>query len=441
MINIAQGSEKINSKGGNILIGTQLFSIGLEKMNHLTTSKTKYGEFSHSDIAKMAVTLLANGKSDFADIDLYRNDSLFKTVLNLKKVASSATFRQRLDELGKCNSTQTLFDEYIVNHLRKVSDYGKLTTAVGSYIPLDIDVSVMLQPDCHKEKVCWTYHNAPGYAPIFCYLGTHGYMLGNELRPGSQHCSKGAIEFTQRCITKAEKLGLQADELLIRADSGHDDNDYFKALHEANVKFLVKHNLRKESPEQYLALARHCGLQIQSRDGKNVYRCTLSHRKPIGCEDVPMFLIVEVTERLTTSDGEMLLIPEIEVSAWWTNLCEEEAVCIEFYYDHGTSEQFHSEFKTDMNLERLPSGKFTTNALILNLAVIAYNCLRFIGQEALKSSKIPVKLTVTRRRLRSVLQDMIYVGCKIVSHAKSICIKFGCDCPWFNCIKDVYARC
>ena len=51
-------------------------------MNHLTTSKTKYGEFSHSDIADMAVTLLANGKSDFADIDLYRNDSLFKTVLN-----------------------------------------------------------------------------------------------------------------------------------------------------------------------------------------------------------------------------------------------------------------------------------------------------------------------------------------------------------------------
>ena len=82
MINIAQGSKKINSKGGNILIGTQLFSIGLEKMNHLTTSKTKYGEFSHSDIADMAVTLLANGKSDFADIDLYRNDSLFKTVLN-----------------------------------------------------------------------------------------------------------------------------------------------------------------------------------------------------------------------------------------------------------------------------------------------------------------------------------------------------------------------
>lgn len=87
-----------------------------------------------------------------------------------------------------------------------------------------------------------------------------------------------------------------------------------------------------------------------------------------------MFLIVEVTERLTTPEGEILLFPEIEVSSWWINLCEDEAVCIELYHDHGTSEQFHSEFKTDMGLESLPSGKFATNALILNLAVIAYNC-------------------------------------------------------------------
>ena len=107
MIKIAQGKEKINSKGGNILLGTQISNIGLEKMDHLTTSKTKHGEISHSDIVKMAVVLLANGKSDFSDLDLYRNDTLFQTVLNLKRVASSATFRQRLNELGESNSSQT----------------------------------------------------------------------------------------------------------------------------------------------------------------------------------------------------------------------------------------------------------------------------------------------------------------------------------------------
>ncbi|MGI9953505.1 hypothetical protein V3F56_14215, partial [Moorellaceae bacterium AZ2] len=36
---------------------------------------------------------------------------------------------------------------------------------------------------------------------------------------------------------------------------------------------------------------------------------------------------------------------------------------VAFYHDHGTSEQFHSEIKNDLNLKRLPSGKFATNDL------------------------------------------------------------------------------
>ena len=34
-----------------------------------------------------------------------------------------------------------------------------------------------------------------------------------------------------------------------------------------------------------------------------------------------------------------------------------------------------------MDVERLPSGKFTANALVLELAMIAFNLLRMIGQE------------------------------------------------------------
>ena len=36
---------------------------------------------------------------------------------------------------------------------------------------------------------------------------------------------------------------------------------------------------------------------------------------------------------------------------------------IDLYKDHTTSEQYHAEIKTDMYLERLPSGKLATNQL------------------------------------------------------------------------------
>ena len=56
---------------------------------------------------------------------------------------------------------------------------------------------------------------------------------------------------------------------------------------------------------------------------------------------------------------------------------------IALYYDHDRHEQFHSEFKFDMDLERLPSGKFDTNYLMRQLAAVAMNLLRLIGQNTL----------------------------------------------------------
>lgn len=442
MIKIQRGREEINSRGGNILTGAMLQLKSWDKINTMRTKRIKHGEISHSDILKIAAALLAQGHSDFADIDLFREDSLFKEALKLRKIPSAETLRQRLNDLGLCNSGQTLIDDCVVEILRKVNDFGKIRTEYAEYTPLDIDVSVMLQPKCQKEGVEYTYHNAMGYAPIFAYIGSQGYMLANELREGSQHSEKGAVEFVRRGMDLARRIGQEMDQLLVRVDSGHDDCKFISTLCSAGVKFLVKRNLRSECREQYLALARRCGEKMPSRRGKNVYRCLLSHRKPEGLENEPMFMVVEVTERLTDAKGQILLIPDIEVSAWWTNLPESEAVCIELYHDHGTSEQFHSELKSDMGLERLPSGKFATNALILNLAALSFNCLRRIGQEALAcKEKIPVEIEVGRRRLRSVLRDLIYIGCKFTRHAKHIIVKFGRNCPWFNCFQEIYSRC
>ncbi len=169
------------------MIGKLISDIGLEKMNLQNTKRIKHGEISHGDLVKMAVMLLANGRTDFADIDLYRDDPLFKEVLDIRKVASAATFRQRLNDLAACNADQTLLNPMIVNLLRKVKDFGRIHTETAQYVPLDVDVSVMLQPNCNKENVSLTYHNAPGYAPIFAYLGTFGYMLGIPCAAGRIH--------------------------------------------------------------------------------------------------------------------------------------------------------------------------------------------------------------------------------------------------------------
>ena len=56
-----------------------------------------------------------------------------------------------------------------------------------------------------------------------------------------------------------------------------------------------------------------------------------------------------------------------------TNLGDSDHEIIDLYLAHGECELFHSEIKTDMDVERLPSGKSDTDELVLELTMIAYN--------------------------------------------------------------------
>ena len=92
-----------------------------------------------------------------------------------------------------------------------------------------------------------------------------------------------------------------------------------------------------------------------------------------------MRIVYEIIERTIDKHGQILMIPDVELNMFWTNLGWSDDDIIASYHAHGESEQYHSELKTDMDVERLPSGKFATNALVLELAMIAYNLLRMIG--------------------------------------------------------------
>lgn len=87
-----------------------------------------------------------------------------------------------------------------------------------------------------------------------------------------------------------------------------------------------------------------------------------------------------VEERTITADGQILLIPGIEVESYWASLAASPNEVLPWYPHHGTMEQHHSEVKTDMNLERLSSGKCATNQLVVHLSCHTYHLLRVIGQ-------------------------------------------------------------
>ena len=125
---------------------------------------------------------------------------------------------------------------------------------------------------------------------------------------------------------------------------------------------------------------------------------------------MPFPIVFEVTEQ-TIKKGQALVFPEGCVDTYWISLDLQPHETIRLYHDHGTSEQFHSKLKTDMDLERLPSGRFENNAFILLLGMLAYNLLRLCGQESLREDngnikKMPIyRKKVKQRRIRTIFLD------------------------------------
>jgi len=63
--------------------------------------------------------------------------------------------------------------------------------------------------------------------------------------------------------------------------------------------------------------------------------------------------IVKVTVRTSDARGQLYLEPEVSLEGWITSLPAHVADgqrVMALYRDHATSEQFHSEFKTDLDL-------------------------------------------------------------------------------------------
>jgi hypothetical protein len=277
-------------------------------------------------------------------------------------------------------------------------------------------------------------------------LGQEGYCLEFELREGKQHCQKDTPALLARVLKHAQNI--TKHPILLRLDGGNDSIENIDVLIEHNkenadkvpVDFIIKWNPRRENKENWLDHAEQHGRWTSSRDGKRVALFSVEHKREWQGNEYKVWRVMRLIERSIDKKGQLLLEPEIEIEGWWSSLTISEEEIIQLYCDHGTSEQFHSEFKTDLDIERLPSGKFATNALVLGTSMLAYNILRWIGQNGLLGPRSPKRNKAKRRRIKTVMQELMYVAARIIKTARSIHLSFGKGCRSLDAFKHVYEK-
>ena len=435
-------NERIIPAGGLSVVGALLGkSDFVKKLNRMDVTKNRsQHQIKNGDILLTYLGMLCMGKPYFEAVHEMDDDKEFyKAALGItRNIPSEETLRQRMDDIGD-SLRQTILEENIA--LLLANDI-KPTALENGYVPVDIDVTPMDNSKSKKEGVSRTYKGFDGYAPMMAYIGTEGYAINFELREGKQHCQKGTVEFLQETIELCKKLTDQP--LLIRLDSGNDSIDNVAVLMDSGCYFIIKRNLRRESKEDWFDMAKQFCKNIENpRDGKTVYKG--SDWKTVTSKQFDKEFTLragyEITERTIDKNGQFYLIPDIEVETWWTNLGVDDQEIINLYHAHGECEQFHSEIKTDMDLERLPSGKFNTNALILELAIMAYNILRMIGQGTIGGRAPRQKRDVKRRRLHTVISNLIMMACHITSHARQFIMGLGKSNVWRHIFADFCELC
>ena len=423
-------TEILSPHGGLALVGHYLNQ--QTTLSKTSRSISKRHGIANIDLIRTYLGLICLGKSDFEAVEQARHDPFFKAAMGIKQSISSARLRQRFDE--DAHNLIPLLDAASVEFMKN-ADVPINALSTG-HVPLDIDVFPMDNSNTKKEGVSYTYKGHDGYAPIAAYLGLEGWCMACELRPGSQHANNEFIHALERILPRVRSL---CDKpVLVRLDSAHDAAENRQYLSDQAMDYLIKWNPRKQDPIAWFEKADAATIWCHLRPGK--MEATFSE---VLDETSYVRRVIRVTVRQSDAKGQLFLEPQITLEGWLTTLRPDVAddhCVIALYRDHATSEQFHSEFKTDLDLERLPSGKFDTNDLVMAFAVLAYNILRWMGLRGLMGKDAPIRHKAKRRRLKTVMQELMYMACRMLSSGRQLILRFGKHCPGFKAFSSVYGN-
>ena len=127
-------------------------------------------------------------------------------------------------------------------------------------------------------------------------------------------------------------------------------------------------------------------------------------------------IVYEMTERTSMANGQLLLVPDVELNMFWTNLGDSDEDIIALYHAHGECEQF------------------------LELTVLAYNILRMIGHEAVRQGNAPAKRIVSRKWVRTVIQNLIHFAGHFTRHARQLLLSISRSNAWADCFLALAKR-
>ncbi len=394
---------------------------------------------STCDVLTSMLGLLSQGKTDYAHIEEFKGNKFFMNVLGLKQVPSEETYRQRFKAIATNTDLASLLPTYSVKLYNRLGMEPVVIEKDGQqWIRVDVDPVIYDNSDTKKEGATYTYDKQFGYAAIFAHFDG-GWMINAQLNPGNTSFhGQDTIDFVNQSLDLADKMSLT--KKLLVTDCGLEDQQFLEVLlARENTDCIIKHNKRRESSMKWLEVAKTQGRMVREDKAKGYRIYQGSTYRQLKSSNKKLRLVFEVRE-IFKKNGRNLLIPEVKLFSVWTSIeCFSEQEILRLYRLRGTSEQYHAEFKSEMNMERPPSDNLQVNKAFVLMGMLAHNMLKAIALDMVKEEGLGLK-QATRRRIRTVMHSVIFMAGRIVRGSRYQTMQLGCPKKWFHWFDSLFQR-
>ncbi len=395
-------SAKITPLAGVVLVDRIAQALGVRvslerRLGHLKRRRRGYRV---SDKVMDLVRLVVSGGRALSDLRVLRGDevlqgALGREVLGLPAAMAGSTAAEFLGQLGA----------------REVEGLSRIAGRVAAdtlhlsrreMATLDVDATFI---EAHKREAHMSYHGEPGYYPMLGFVAeTEGCLLA-EFREGNASPSSRALPFLKQLVAR---LPVTVKRIRLRSDSAWFNHAVLDWASEHSIEFAVTAEKNRHmldvieaiGPEQWARFGDHPDEQI----AESVY--SFEH----GARAYRIIVLRRPMRQLKMFDG----LYEYRVVI--TNMGWDKRRLVRWHRERATSENWIKELKGGFALERLPSGRFESNAAYLEIVALAYN---LVG--ALKVLSLPAawrSWTIKTLRFR-----LLHIAAIWVRHARQCVLK------------------
>lgn len=242
------------------------------------------------------------------------------------------------------------------------------------------------------------HYQQHGFHPLFCFDGLTGDCLGAELRAGNVYTSRQAVRFMGPILGRYERWAPNA-LVVVRGDSGFADPDLFELIEAKRHKYVIrlKSNARLQSIAQTMA--------DPFLNPNNVHKREVYHRE-FMYQASSWTKARRVVVKMERPAGELLF----QFTFIVTNMMLQPKNVVRFYCQRGHMENFIKEAKNGFACDKMSSTDFTSNAVKLQIAMLAYNINNWFRRLCLPPTMRTSRMETLRNKLVKIAGKLAYSG-------------------------------